>query len=101
MSSRLDLGPKPHLGYTESRIDRAADRRTDEAALNALVADPRARAYVIGVDLIVMKSGARITRTVDAPRGSAPRGIEWSDVEEKYHALMPQSKLPARRTLGA
>jgi 2-methylcitrate dehydratase PrpD len=44
-----------------------------------------------------MKSGARIIRTVDAPRGSAPRGIAWSDVEEKYHALMPQSKLPARR----
>jgi 2-methylcitrate dehydratase PrpD len=50
-----------------------------------------------GTVTIVMKSGARITRTVDAPRGSAPRGIAWSDVEEKYHALMPQSKLPARR----
>jgi 2-methylcitrate dehydratase PrpD len=50
-----------------------------------------------GTVTIVMKSGARITRTVDAPRGSAPRGIAWSDVEEKYHALMPQSKLPAHR----
>jgi len=50
-----------------------------------------------GTVTIVMKSGTRITRTVDAPRGSAPRGIEWSDVEEKYHALLPQSKLPARR----
>jgi 2-methylcitrate dehydratase PrpD len=50
-----------------------------------------------GTVTIVMKSGARIIRTVDAPRGSAPRGIAWSDVEEKYHALMPQSKLPARR----
>jgi 2-methylcitrate dehydratase PrpD len=50
-----------------------------------------------GTVTIVTKSGARITRTVDAPRGSAPRGIAWSDVEEKYHALMPQSKLPAHR----
>ena len=50
-----------------------------------------------GTVTIVTKSGTRITRTVDAPRGSAPRGIEWSDVEAKYRALMPQSNLPARR----
>jgi 2-methylcitrate dehydratase PrpD len=50
-----------------------------------------------GTVSIVMKSGARITRTVDAPRGSAPRGIEWQDVEAKYRELMPRSKLPARR----
>ncbi|HVY64738.1 MAG TPA: MmgE/PrpD family protein [Gammaproteobacteria bacterium] len=50
-----------------------------------------------GTVTIVTKSGARITRTVDAPRGSAPRGIEWSDVEAKYRELMPQSQLPARR----
>ncbi len=50
-----------------------------------------------GTVTIVTKSGARITRTVDAPRGSAPRGIEWKDVEAKYRELMPQSKLPAER----
>ena len=49
-----------------------------------------------GTVTIVMKSGARITRTVDAPRGSAPRGIEWQDVEAKYRELMPHSRLPAR-----
>lgn len=58
MSPRLDLGPKPHLGYIDSRIDRAADRRTDEATIAALADDPRARVYVIGVDWIVMKAGA-------------------------------------------
>jgi len=46
---------------------------------------------------IVTRSGARFTSTVDAPKGSAPRGIEWSDIEAKYRALMPQSKLPADR----
>jgi 2-methylcitrate dehydratase PrpD len=46
---------------------------------------------------IVTKSGARFTSTVDAPKGSAPRGIEWSDIEAKYRALMPQSKLPEDR----
>ena len=50
-----------------------------------------------GTVTIVLKSGRRIVHTVDAPRGSAPRGIEWSDVEEKYYALMPHSKLPAGR----
>lgn len=46
---------------------------------------------------IVTRSGARYSSTVDAPRGSAPRGIQWSDVDAKYHALMPQSGLPASR----
>lgn len=46
---------------------------------------------------IVTASGARFTSTVDAPRGSGPRGIEWSDVDAKYRALMPDSKLPATR----
>ena len=51
----------------------------------------------IGTVTIVTTSGARFTSTVDAPRGSGPRGIEWSDVEAKYRALMPESKLPAKR----
>jgi len=50
-----------------------------------------------GTVTIVSKSGARFTSSVDAPRGSGPRGIEWSDVEAKYRALMPDSKLPAKR----
>jgi 2-methylcitrate dehydratase PrpD len=50
-----------------------------------------------GTVTIVTTSGARFTSTVDAPRGSGPRGIEWSDVEAKYRALMPESKLPAKR----
>jgi NAD+ diphosphatase len=58
MSPRPDLGPKPHLGYTQSRIERAAERRPDEKAIAALAAQPSAGAYVIGGDLIVMKKGA-------------------------------------------
>ncbi len=50
-----------------------------------------------GTVTIVTTSGMRITRTVDAPRGSAPRGIEWQDVEAKYQELMPQSGLPSGR----
>jgi len=50
-----------------------------------------------GTVTIVTTSGARFTSTVDAPRGSGPRGIEWSDVDAKYRALMPDSKLSGRR----
>lgn len=50
-----------------------------------------------GTVTLVTKTGARFTSTVDAPRGSAPRGIEWRDVDAKYRALMPDSKLPAAR----
>jgi len=46
---------------------------------------------------LVTTSGERFTNTVDAPRGSAPRGIEWADIEAKYKALMPDSGLPAKR----
>jgi 2-methylcitrate dehydratase PrpD len=50
-----------------------------------------------GTVTIVTNSGDRHTSTVDAPRGSGPRGIEWSDVDAKYRALLPNSGLPANR----
>jgi 2-methylcitrate dehydratase PrpD len=50
-----------------------------------------------GTVTIVTVSGARYTSTVDAPRGSGPRGIEWSDVDAKYRALMRDSGLQATR----
>ena len=58
MPPRPDLGPKPRLGYAQSRIERAAELRTDNASIARLAAQPRAGAYVIGGDLIVMKKGA-------------------------------------------
>jgi len=51
-----------------------------------------------GTVTIVTKSGKRFTSTVDAPKGSGPRGIEWSDVDTKYRALIPDSRLPMKRT---
>jgi len=50
-----------------------------------------------GTVTLVTTAGRRFTSTVDAPRGSGPRGIEWTDVDAKYRALMPDSKLPAGR----
>jgi NAD+ diphosphatase len=57
MPSRPDLGPKPQLGYTNSRLERAAERRRDQAALATLLSGAQAGAYVIGGDLIVLKKG--------------------------------------------
>ncbi len=58
MSSRPDLGPKPRLGYTDSRLERAAELRADKAAIDAMAAGVRAGAYVIGGELIVTRKGA-------------------------------------------
>src|SRR6476659_804277 len=55
--SRSDLGPKSRLGYTESRLARAAERRKDPDALEAMIADPAAGVYVIANEMIVLKSG--------------------------------------------
>ncbi len=60
MSPRPDLGPKPRLGYTQSLIDRAAELRTDPAALAALMNDPRAGVYVIGGEMVVLKKHAQV-----------------------------------------
>jgi NAD+ diphosphatase len=58
MSPRPDLGPKPRLGYAGSRIERAAELRTDKAAIDRLAADRQAGAYVIGGEMIVTRKAA-------------------------------------------
>jgi NAD+ diphosphatase len=52
---RPDLGPKPLLGYVDSMLDRAADRRDNADALNALACDANCRAHVVGGEMIVLK----------------------------------------------
>src|SRR5690348_950280 len=56
MSSRF--GPKPRLGYTDSRIERAAELRPDNAAMDTLTRDPRAGTYVIGGEWIVARKNS-------------------------------------------
>jgi NAD+ diphosphatase len=77
MSPRPDLGPKPRLGYTQSRIERAAERRNDDAGIAALMAQPKAGFYAIGGDLIVMKKGAPLNDplfTLEQARALGPAG---------------------------
>jgi 2-methylcitrate dehydratase PrpD len=42
---------------------------------------------------ITLKDGRQFSDHVDFPRGSAPRGIEWADVDAKYRRLVPLSGL--------
>jgi NAD+ diphosphatase len=55
MPPRPDLGLRPRLGYAGGRIDRAAERRSDPAALAALGRDPTSRSYLIGGDVVALK----------------------------------------------
>jgi len=55
MKVRFDLGIKPHLGYTDSVVERAAELRHDPAAVAALEVDTRARAFIIGGEHVVMR----------------------------------------------
>ena len=55
MSPRPNLGSKPHLGYTQSLIDRAAERRLDAAWLASCLQEARTQTYVIGGEMIVLK----------------------------------------------
>jgi NAD+ diphosphatase len=58
MPARFDLGKKPHLGYTDSVVDRAAHLRHEPAALEALACDSRARTFVVGGEFVVLRKGA-------------------------------------------
>ena len=55
MSAYPELGPRPRLGYTQSLIDRAAERRLDTAWLADRMNDARTLGYVIGTEWIVLK----------------------------------------------
>jgi 2-methylcitrate dehydratase PrpD len=46
---------------------------------------------------IVTKSGVEYSSTVDAPKGSAPRGIDWSEVDAKYQALLQDARIAPQR----
>ena len=53
MSPRPDLGPKPRLGYANSRIERTAEWRRDTTAFEQ---GPQARTYVIAGEMVMLKN---------------------------------------------
>jgi 2-methylcitrate dehydratase PrpD len=46
---------------------------------------------------IKMKDGATHRSTVNAPKGSGPRGIDWADVEHKFLTLTPAAGIEPKR----
>ncbi|HZC56772.1 MAG TPA: NAD(+) diphosphatase [Xanthobacteraceae bacterium] len=56
MPAPSELGQKPRLGYTASLIDRMAQRRGDAGAMKELSEHARAGVYLIGGEIIVLKS---------------------------------------------
>jgi NAD+ diphosphatase len=54
--ARPDLGPPPRLGYIASPLDRAAASRGDAAALKKFSEHERAGIYVVGGELVVLKT---------------------------------------------
>jgi NAD+ diphosphatase len=80
MSPRPDLGPKPKLGYTASLIDRASERRNDEAFLRALIADARAGFYAVAGEMVILKAGAEIHDAMFRPDEVAALGRQTETV---------------------
>ena len=60
MSPRPDLGTKPRLGYAESSLERATERRADAAALAASADDQHARTYLVAGDSIILNQAGAV-----------------------------------------
>ncbi len=54
-----------------------------------------------GTVTITMRSGVTHTHTCKAARGSGARGIDWSDVDDKYRRLVALSGLPTSKIQGS
>jgi NAD+ diphosphatase len=54
----VDLGPDRELGYVGARLERAAERRSDAAALAALANAESTRCYLIAGEVVALKKGA-------------------------------------------
>jgi NAD+ diphosphatase len=80
MSPRPDLGPKPRLGYTASLIERASEKRYDEAFLHALMADERAGVYAIAGEMVILKAGDEIHDPMFRPDEAAALGPQTETV---------------------
>jgi len=80
MSPRPDLGPHPRLGYTASPLERASEKRNDEAFLRALMADARAGVYAIAGEMVVLKAGAEIHDPMFRPEEVVALGQQTESV---------------------
>lgn len=54
-TASFDLGPKPRLAYAGGNLDRAAERRADEAFVRARASEATSAFYVVGGEWIVLR----------------------------------------------
>src|SRR5690242_16046848 len=80
MSPRTDLGPHPRLGYTASQINRASEKRNDDAFLRALMADERAGFYAVAGEMVLLKAGDEIHDPMFRPDEVAALGPQTETV---------------------
>jgi 2-methylcitrate dehydratase PrpD len=72
-------------------LDPTIDRLQDLVDVKEDI-DPSRHTWGWGATVtITLKDGRRFSSTVNEPRGSGPRGIDWADVEHKVRTLTPQS----------
>ena len=77
--------------------DPAIHRLIDKVQVGPEPTENRDR-YRQGATVTIRTRGGRETsNTVFAPKGSGLLGIDWADIDAKYHALMPASGLSAVR----
>ncbi|HVX98820.1 MAG TPA: NAD(+) diphosphatase [Pseudorhodoplanes sp.] len=74
MSSHPDLGPQPQLGYVDSILDRAAEKRDDKDFLAGLARRPDCAVHVIGGEMIVLKKNGREFISLFSPDEAAGLG---------------------------
>jgi 2-methylcitrate dehydratase PrpD len=75
----------------EKILDPTIDRLQDLVDVEPDT-DPSRHTWGWGATVtITMQDGSKHSSTVNAPRGSGPRGIEWADVEHKVRTLTPAS----------
>jgi 2-methylcitrate dehydratase PrpD len=89
-------------GWVHASPDKVSDP-TIAALIDRIETDPNPKPYPDrfphhhgATVTITLNDGRSFSSHVDFPRGSGPRGIEWADVDAKYRALAPLSKLPQR-----
>jgi NAD+ diphosphatase len=51
----LDFGPKPRLGYVDSLLERAADRRRNPDFLESLIRKETSGVYIVAGEMVVLK----------------------------------------------
>lgn len=92
-----------HFGWVHATSEKIGDP-VIAALIDRIVTDPDPKPYP---DRFPHHHGATVTITlldgrsfsshVDFPRGAGPRGILWTDIEDKYRTLVPLSGISLAR----